>query len=321
MKKVIIAMIAAAMLISSFTACTNDTPSDENETQTNPTASENTPVVTPSQISANVLKDGYKPITFSPYYEVNLKNYTENILTDKEITITLIDREILESYNDRYTTVFYSGGQRSVTFRSLYRVPENFILDADFYNKHNAVLKTNQYKYEYADAGTTASGYKYVMYKCDEYQSLYDSYRFFIRISDEFIFNIDYIFHQNLDVNAIINAVNSLSADIKDTGKPDSLNNIDVSSLPQDTKRWRFDIGNIYEIDDHDKKSNKLDAFNINKFHIAIDVPDYMNLEAYSYDHLPDLTKISIYKVKSDFIMDKNIFYTTRIIYDALRYR
>ena len=207
MKKILAVITAVCMLIPVFAGCTiNKVVNGVDSAASAGTEGEE--------------KNSLKTIEYSPEKEFPDFDYSDGTAAQKDITLSIEIPEKWVAETERENCDVYvewdadvSQYMRRLTFYELFKVSSDFVMDGDVHKKNSAVYSSESFEDWTVETGKTGGGYDFVVYK----NPLADGFRYsyYIRISDEYIFRLEYVGEQD-GIGDARNSLDSIKVSIKD---------------------------------------------------------------------------------------------------------
>lgn len=207
MKKILAIITAVCLLLPVFTGCTINK------------------IVNGVDSAASVGTEGekkssLKTVEYSPGWEYLDFNYARKTVARKDITLSIEipDKWVAEEEKANCATYVewdadVSQYMRRLTLHELFRVSSDFVMDGEVHKKNTAIYSSETFEEWDVETGKTGGGYEYVVYKSPSADVF--RYSYYIRISDEYIFRLEYVGKKD-GINDAQKSLDSIKVSIKD---------------------------------------------------------------------------------------------------------
>ena len=207
MKKILAIITAVCLLLPVFTGCTINKIVNGVESAA-------------SAGTEGEEKNSLKTIEYSPGWEYLDFNYARKTVARKDITLSIEipDKWVAEEEKANCATYVewdadVSQYMRRLTLHELFRVSSDFVMDKDVHKKNTAIYSSETFEEWDVETGKTGGGYEYVVYKSPSADVF--RYSYYIRISDEYIFRLEYVGEQD-GISDAQKSLDSIKVSIKD---------------------------------------------------------------------------------------------------------
>lgn len=192
MKKILAIITAVCLLLPVFTGCTiNKIVNGVDSADSAASAG-----------TEGEKKSSLKTVEYSPEWEYVDFHYARKTVARKDITLSIEipDKWVAEEEKANCATYVewdadVSQYMRRLTLHELFRVSSDFVMDKDVHKKNTAIYNSETFEEWDVETGKTGGGYDFVVYKnpsADVFR-----YSYYIRISDEYIFRLEYVGEQD----------------------------------------------------------------------------------------------------------------------------
>lgn len=207
MKKILAIITAVCLLLPVFTGCTINKIVNGVESAA-------------SAGTEGEEKNSLKTIEYSPGWEYLDFNYARKTVAQKDVTLSIEipDKWVAEEEHTNCATYVewdadVSQYMRRLTLHELFRVSSDFVMDKDVHKKNTAIYSSETFEEWDVETGKTGGGYEYVVYKSPSADVF--RYSYYIRISDEYIFRLEYVGEQD-GISDAQKSLDSIKVSIKD---------------------------------------------------------------------------------------------------------
>ena len=213
MKKAISALMLIMVLVASFVSCTNGKKPDDDTVLATDGVTSGTSDTDNSSVQI-------KTIRYTPEKEFENFNLGKESAVQQKVTVIVQipdswfppeENEISDTYEE--WNVEAATYMRRLTFSELFRVPKNFILDESVYSQDIAAASFENPDMFTPESGTTDSGYQFTMYK----REIGNNFRYviYLRISDDYIFKLEYAGNNNANYEQVRKSLNSIKFEVE----------------------------------------------------------------------------------------------------------
>lgn len=207
MKKILAIITAVCLLLPVFTGCTiNKIVNGVDSAASAGTEGEK--------------KSSLKTVEYSPDKEFPDFDYFDETVAQKDITLSIEIPDKWVAEEERTNCATYvewdadvSQYMRRLTLHELFKVSSDFVMDGDVHKKNSAVYSSESFEDWTVETGKTDGGYEYVVYKNPSADGF--RYSYYIRISDEYIFRLEYVGEQD-GISDAQKSLDSIKVSIKD---------------------------------------------------------------------------------------------------------